>query len=120
MQTCNFKPRKWEWWHSDRRAELVPYTSEEYGIWYAYAEVFSDIECDRWIAVGSDDRSDIWLNDAPVWGSSDKLKAWRIDEGYRRVHLKKGRNRILARVENGWHLIGWSVCISLDEGNPAK
>ena len=120
MQTCNFRPRKWEYWHSDKRAELVPYTSEEYGIWYAYAEVFSDIECDRWIAVGSDDRSDIWLNDAPVWGSSDKLKAWRIDEGYRRVHLKKGRNRILARVENGWHLIGWSVCISLDEGNPSK
>ena len=120
MQTCNFKPRKWEWWHSDRRAELVPYTSEEYGIWYAYAEVFSDIECDRWIAVGSDDRSDIWLNDAPIWGSSDKLKSWRIDEGYRRVHLKKGRNRILARVENGWHLIGWSVCISLEDGTPAK
>ncbi len=120
MQTCNFKPRKWEWWHSDRRAELVPYTSEEYGIWYAYAEVFSDIECDRWIAVGSDDRSDIWLNDAPIWGSSDKLKSWRIDEGYRRVHLKKGRNRILARVENGWHLIGWSICISLEEGSLAK
>ena len=106
--------------HSDRRAELVPYTSEEYGIWYAYAEVFSDIECDRWIAVGSDDRSDIWLNDAPIWGSSDKLKSWRIDEGYRRVHLKKGRNRILARVENGWHLIGWSICISLEEGSLAK
>ncbi len=120
MQTCNFKPRKWEYWHSDKRAELVPYTSEEYGIWYAYAEVFSDVECDRWIAVGSDDRSDIWLNDVKIWGSSDKLKAWRIDEGYRRVHLKKGRNRILARVENGWHLIGWSICISLEEGNPAK
>ena len=32
----------------------------------------------------------------------------------------KGRNRILARVENGWHLIGWSVCISLEDGTPAK
>ena len=118
MQTRNLKPR--EWWQSDARAELVPHTSEEYGIWYAYAEVFSDIECDRWIAVGSDDRSDIWLNDVPVWGSSNKLKAWCIDEGYRRVHLNKGRNRILARVENGWHLLGWSMCISLEEGNPAK
>ena len=30
------------------------------------------------------------------------------------------RNRILARVENGWHLIGWSICISLEEGSLAK
>lgn len=103
------------WWRADSKAEVVPYNAEEYGIWYAYAEVFSDIECDRWIAVGSDDRSDIWINDIPVWGSSNKLKSWRIDEGYRKVHFRKGRNRILARVENGWHVFGWSVCISLYE-----
>ena len=82
--------------------------------------MFSDVACDRWIAVGSDDRSDIWVNDVPVWGSSNKLKQWRVDEGYRRIRLNKGRNRILARVENGWHDFGWSVCISLEDGNPAQ
>ena len=114
MQTCNFTPK--ESWRTDGKAQIVPYNKEEYGIWYAYAEVFSDAACDRWIAVGSDDRSDIWVNDAPVWGSSNKLKSWRIDEGYRRIHLNKGRNRILARIENGWHALGWSVCISLEDG----
>lgn len=114
MQTRNSTPK--EAWRSDGKAEIVPYNAEDYGIWYAYAEVFADAACDRWIAVGSDDRSDIWVNDVPVWGSSNKLKQWRIDEGYRRIHLNKGRNRILARIENGWHALGWSVCISLEDG----
>ncbi len=116
MQTRNTTPV--EAWRVDGKAELVPYNAEEYGIWYAYAEVFTDVACDCWIAVGSDDRSDIWLNDVPVWGSSNKLKSWRVDEGYRKIHLNKGRNRILARIENGWHALGWSVCLSLDEGAP--
>lgn len=102
---------------SEQKAKLVPLTSEEYGIWYAYAEVFSDCSCDRWIAVGSDDRSDIWVNDVLVWGSSNKLKSWRVDEGYRRIHLNEGRNRILARIENGWRALSWSVCISIEEGD---
>jgi len=111
MQAKNATPK--ESWRGDLKPEVVPFTAEEYGIWYAYAEVFADIACDRWIAVGSDDRSDIWVNDVPVWGSSNKLKSWRVDEGYRRIHLEKGRNRILVRVENGWHSLGWSMCISL-------
>ena len=118
MQTRNSTPK--ESWRTDGKAEIVPDNAEEYGIWYAYAEVFSDVACDRWIAVGSDDRSDIWVNDAPVWGSSNKLKQWRIDEGYRRIRLNKGRNRILARIENGWHALGWSVSIALDEGELAE
>jgi hypothetical protein len=114
MQTRNSTPK--ESWRTDGKAEIVPDNAEEYGIWYAYAEVFSDVACDRWIAVGSDDRSDIWVNDAPVWGSSNKLKSWRIDEGYRRIRLEKGRNRILARIENGWMNLCWSLCISLQDG----
>jgi hypothetical protein len=55
-----------------------------------------------------------------VWGSSNKLKQWRVDEGYRRIHLNKGRNRILVRVENGWMSLGWSVSISLEDGDLAK
>ena len=118
MQARNATPK--ESWRSDLKPEVVPLNAAEYEIWYAYAEVFSDIACDRWIAVGSDDRSDIWINDVPVWGSSNKLKQWRVDEGYRRIHLNKGRNRILVRVENGWMSLGWSVSISLEDGDLAK
>jgi len=101
--------------HPENRALVVPSTSEQYGIWYAYAEVFVDQDCDVWMAVGSDDRSDLWINDLHVWGSSNELKSWRINEGFRKVHLNRGRNRFLARIENGWYAIGWSVCIALTD-----
>jgi len=114
MQTRNTPPR--EAWMAQDRATAVPPNAEEYGIWYAYAEVFSDVACERWIAIGSDDRSDVWINDVPVWGSSNKLKSWRIDEGYRRIRLEQGRNRILVRIENGWYGLCWSLCISLADG----
>ncbi len=114
MQTRNAPPR--QSWEGDTRAAAIPPNAEEYGIWYAYAEVFCDVACERWIAIGSDDRSDVWINDVPVWGSSNKLKSWRIDEGYRRIRLEKGRNRILARIENGWMNLCWSLCISLADG----
>ena len=51
-----------------------------------------------------------------MWGSSNKLKSWRIDEGFRRIRLEQGRNRILARIENGWYNLCWSLCISLEDG----
>ena len=96
-------------------AEVIPRNREEYAIFYAYAEVVMDAECDRWIAIGSDDRSDVWINDIPVWGSSNKLKPWRLAEDFRRVHFRKGRNTILARIENGHWNFGWSLCISTDD-----
>ena len=104
------------WGGNERNAaEVVPPNREEYAIFYAYAEVFMDEECDRWVAIGSDDRSDVWLNDVPIWGSSNKLKQWTLAEDFRRVHFLKGRNRILARIENGHWNFGWSLCISTEE-----
>ncbi len=112
MQAQN-RDRINQWGMNEKNAaEVVPRNREEYAIFYAYAEVVMDAECDRWIAIGSDDRSDVWINDIPVWGSSNKLKAWRLAEDFRRVHFRKGRNTILARIENGHWNFGWSLCIS--------
>ena len=115
MQANNFDQLNPWGGKMNNAAEVVPDTKEEYAIYYAYTEVFMDRECDRWVAIGSDDRSDVWLNDMPIWGSSNKLKAWTLAEDFRRVHFKKGRNRILARVENGHWNFGWSVCISVTD-----
>jgi hypothetical protein len=97
-----------------KKSMVLPKYSGEYEIWYAYTEIFMEEECDAWMAIGSDDRSDIWVNDFKIWTSSDVLKAWRIDEGFRRVHLRKGKNKILARVENGHWNFGWSLCLAPD------
>ncbi len=110
------------WWQPwiPNTAEVVPRHMEEYGIYYAVTDVFMDEECDRWMAIGSDDRSDLWINDQPVWGSSSELKAWRLAEDFRRVHFRKGRNKLLMRIENGPQDCGWSVCIATEEGGRSQ
>ena len=69
----------------------------------------------RGVAGGSDDRSDLWINDYPVWRSSNVLKGWRIDEGFRKAQFRKGRNKILFRLENGWHHLAMSVLICVHD-----
>ena len=44
------------------------------------------------------------------------LKAWQIAEGLRRVHFRKGRNRILYRIENGWQHVAWSLVLCTKPG----
>lgn len=105
--------------HKGSRAEVTPSNNQEYAIWYAYSEVFLDRECDLWVAIGSDDRSDVWLNDLPIWGSGNNLKEWKIDEGFRRVHFRKGRNTMLMRLENGHGPAGFSICICVNEETTA-
>ena len=94
------------------RARIMPKNAEPYGIWYAYTEVRCEQACDLWVAVGSDDKSKIWLNDQVIWESVPWHKEWRINEGYRKVHFKAGRNRILYRIENGQNTMGWSMILA--------
>lgn len=94
------------------RARIMPKNAEPYGIWYAYTEVRCEQACDLWVAVGSDDKSKIWLNDQVIWESVPWHKEWRINEGYRKVHFKAGRNRILYRIENGQNTMGWSLILA--------
>lgn len=93
-------------WH---KTVLTPPNASEYAIYYFYTEVRSDAARDLWFATGSDDKSVVWINDMLVWESEGKEKGWGIGEGYRKVHLKKGVNRILYRLENGHKGMGMSL-----------
>lgn len=106
----NGRPIHWEFKQS-RDLRVVPVDAEPYGIWYAYTELYFDKDMDLWIAIGSDDKANIWVNGLPVWISGDELKVWRSNEGYRKVAFKAGRNQILYRVENGWHSIMFSMAV---------
>ncbi|MFO8007950.1 MAG: hypothetical protein R6V05_09450, partial [Candidatus Brocadiia bacterium] len=92
---------------------MVPPNAEEYGIWYAYTELYCEEPMDVWIAAGTDDRGILKINGVTVWISSKRLKGWTVDEVWRKVHLQKGINRILYRVENGWLYIGYSMTLRL-------
>jgi len=83
----------------------------EYIIYYGYTELRAEAECDVWLAIGSDDFSQLWIEDQLVWASGKQHKSWRVDEGYRKVHLKKGVNRVLIRVENGHSQSEFSLAV---------
>ncbi len=101
---------RWQFVQSDG-PRVTPADAREYGIWYAYAELRMDEARDVLVAVGSDDRGILEINGVRVWISSKRLKGWDIDEAWRKVHLRKGINRFLFRLENGWLQTGFSVVI---------
>ena len=85
---------------------------DSYSIFYGFTELYFEESQDLWIAIGSDDRSDLWINGMPVWHSSNRLKFWRMNEGFRKVHFNQGLNKIVFRLENGWHCMGFSLMIN--------
>jgi hypothetical protein len=101
---------RWEFLKSPEPMVLPP-EPQEYAIYYAYTELWFEQPMDLWVAVGSDDKSHLWVEDQPVWVSGNQLKAWQIAEGMRKVHFRKGRNRILYRIENGWRHVAWSLVL---------
>ena len=100
------------------RSEVIPPNRREFAIWYGYTILRVDRECDVWLAAGSDDRSDVWVNGMKVWASGNNRKVWTIDEGFRRIHLQKGANSVLVRLENGPGPTSFSVCVSPHETPP--
>ena len=115
----NGKVVRWEFMKTTEPLVLPPHP-EEYAIYYAYSELWFEKAMDLWIAVGSDDKSSLWIEDQPVWVSANHLKSWQVAEGMRKVHFKKGLNRILYRIENGWHFVGWSLVIHTNSPRASK
>ncbi len=113
-------PISWEFFQSaEPKVEPLRYQGE-YVIYYAWTQLNFEVATDVWIAVGSDDRSDLWINDIRVWSSSDQLKAWRINEGKRRVRFRAGLNDVLYRIENGNGPWAFSMCLNVGTAVPVQ
>jgi hypothetical protein len=89
-------------WHFMQSGSLRMSPPDELSssVYYAYTEVFCASAMDVVVAVASDDRSKLWINDLVVFEDVG-LSPWRLDEGFRRVLLKPGYNKVLLRLENG-------------------
>lgn len=85
----------------------------QYAVYYACSELHFERDCELWVAIGSDDHSKLWINDRLVWSSGRHLKAWKADEGYRKVRFQAGVNRVLFRIENGNDRTGFSLLIGM-------
>lgn len=95
---------------------IMPPGMGDYEIYYGYTELWFDEPADLWVAIGSDDQSKVWINDLLIWKSGDAHKSWVANEGLRKVHFRKGINRVLYRLENGQNSGGFSfiVCLAAD------
>ncbi len=107
-------PIRWQFVQS-HDPRIHPADPDEYGVWYAYTELYFDRPRDLWMALGSDDYGRLQVNGITVWESVMSLKGWRIDEAWRRVHFREGLNRLLFRLENGFQDLGFSVTLWLGE-----
>ena len=106
---------RWEY-ESYMPPMVVPHAWESWKIYYFHTELMFEEETEAWLAIGSDDRSDLWVNDLPVWHSANRHKGWNPAEGFRKVVFKKGRNKVLLRLENGQAGLGFSLFINLPSG----
>ncbi len=77
-------------------------------VYFAYTEIFCENAMDVVVAVASDDRAKLWINDLVVFQDVG-LSGWQLDEGFRRVLLKPGYNTLLLRLENGPAVANFSV-----------
>jgi hypothetical protein len=107
---------KWRYFNADSYP-LVPPDYAEDAVYYGYTELMLDREQDLTMWIGADDDAQVWLNDEQVWigGNINKMSLWRalydtqntyardfnMTEGKRRVHFKKGRNKIFFKLANG-------------------
>ena len=106
---------------------FIPPDRAEDAIYYAWTEVRVDHDTPVWLDIGADDDSRLWVNDTLVWVSGDQDKAWyhspfyKLDdrvaaydlvEGRRRVMLRAGRNTLLFKLYNGIDLMFLSVVIT--------
>jgi len=82
----------------------------DYVVGYAWTEFQVPVETDAWLGLGSDDGVKLWLNGELV---HDKWirRSSRVDDDVVPLHLKKGANRLLIKIQNA--TIDWSFVYRL-------
>ena len=108
---------QWQY-HETKSYPYVPPNAEGDGVYYGYTEIMLDKDRTLIADIGSDDDAKIWVNDTLVWNGNNDRKPWYQNGGYRplkhdretynltegsiKLNLKKGRNKIVFRLFNGY------------------
>jgi len=96
----------------------VPDNAEGDATYYGYTELYFEQETTLWVGLGCDDDCKLWFNQELVWRSGaqfkpwynnggfsrlyTKIAQWDLIENYRRITFKKGVNKLLFRLDNGY------------------
>jgi putative heme-binding domain-containing protein len=97
---------------------LALYTPNTDVVAYGYAELQSDAARDAVLLIGSDDSIVIWLNGQKVHEFPGE-RAWVADADKIKVHLQKGKNKLLIKCGQKGGDWAFSVALSGDAGNYA-
>ena len=73
--------------------------SRDYTVGYAWTEFEVPAPTEAWLGLGSDDGVRIWLNGALVYDRWIRRPS-RIDDDVVPLHLQKGTNRLLIKIQN--------------------
>ncbi len=107
----NKEPMTLRWRFSQSNTvRITPYDHTGDSVYFGYTEVYADEPMEALVAVASDDGAKLWINDIIVHEDTG-LSSWRMDEGFRKISLKQGFNKVLIRVENGPNVCYWSVLL---------
>jgi len=87
------------------------YSPSQNTVAYAICTVTSPRDQTMDLFAGSDDSIKIWLNGELVWNKRAD-RGYREDEDHLKVHLKKGVNTILVKVDNGGGPTGFGLRIA--------
>ena len=82
----------------------------EWVLAYACTEIVSPDERDTDLLVGSDDGVKVWVNGQLVH-NNHAHRGWRADQDRLNIHLKKGTNTLLIKVDEGVGAWGFSARI---------
>jgi hypothetical protein len=118
---------KWDYVDMARYPLMPPVLAED-AVYYGYTELMIDTEQDLTIWVGADDDAQLWLNDRLVWegGNVNKgsffgqfyetrntyVRDYNLSEGKRRVHFRKGRNKLFFKLSNGPTRVFFSLVLT--------
>jgi len=94
-------------------------STDSSGVAYAFSQLHSEIDQDVLLKVGSNDGVQIWLNENLVH-DNHVSRGLTIGEDTVPVSLKKGTNRLLAKVENLGGSWGLSVIVAGKDNKPVK
>jgi hypothetical protein len=104
-------PVRWEFLATDRRVCFIPHRPADWAIWYAYTEIWSEVEQDRFCIFGSDDYGQCWIDAKLVFTSGVTPHPWVPDRAYAKVQFRRGFNPVLFKLENAWGRTGFSLCV---------
>jgi uroporphyrinogen decarboxylase len=87
----------------------------EWALAYGYAEIAWPRDEEFTVGIGSDDGVKLWINGEVVFAEEAQRSCQGV-ASMTQVHLRKGTNRILVKIDN--YILGWGFVLGFAQSDP--